>query len=125
MINNENGFTKYYEYGRYDPNGKGIIGEKFDKIKGNIRNVPVPNAVIGEDGKPTQKSLDSIYKHLSKTAGKGNEVDSDYHEGADFTKMETYVQDTANDKNRDEYSVPFCNCYDFKKSVIEAGNKKE
>ncbi len=123
LINNETGYTKYYEYGRYDPNGQGIVGEKLDKMKGNIRNVSVPNATIGEDGKPTQESLNKIYTHLSKVAGKGNEVDAEYHEGADFKKMEKYVKDTANDKKRDEYSVPFCNCYDFKEKVIEAGNK--
>jgi RHS repeat-associated protein len=125
LINNENGFTKYYEYGRYDPNYEGVFGEKLDKMKGNIRNVPVPNAVLDEDGKPTQESLNSIYKHLSKTAGKGYEAVTQYHEGADFTQMEKYVQDTANDKNRDKYSVPFSNCYDFKNSAIKAGNKKE
>lgn len=56
---------------------------------------------------------------------KGYDVEPQYHEGADFSNMEEYVQDTANDKNRDGYSLGSCNCYDFKNRVINAGNLKE
>lgn len=85
----------------------------------------IADAVIGKDGRPTKESLDNIYRYLSENVGKGNEVATDYHESADFSKMENYVRNLANDKNRDEYSLPFCNCYDFKNSVIDAGRRQE
>jgi RHS repeat-associated protein len=57
LINEKNGNTKYYEYGRYDPKGAGIVGAKLPQEDGNVRRVSVPDATIGKDGKPTQDSL--------------------------------------------------------------------
>ncbi|MBK7898054.1 MAG: hypothetical protein IPJ99_01440 [Betaproteobacteria bacterium] len=57
LINEKNGDTKYYEYGRYDPNGNGIVGTRLPQEEGNVRKVAVPNAKIGQDGKPTEESL--------------------------------------------------------------------
>jgi RHS repeat-associated protein len=125
LIDNDNGRTKYYEYGRYDPNGKGIIGEKLPQNEGNIRTVSVPDAVIGDDGKATKDSLQKIYDSLSKSAGKGNAVDATYHETADFQKGKEYVEGLAKNKNRDKYSVYGCNCFDFKDRTIEAAKSKE
>lgn len=125
LIDNSSGLTKYYEYGRYPSNDQWVFGEKLEENKGNVRNIPIPNAVIGKNGKPSKESLDAIYGDLSRITGKGNEVATDYHEGADFNKMEKYVRGLANDKNREQYSLPFCNCYNFKNRVIDAGRREE
>ncbi|WP_082989220.1 RHS repeat domain-containing protein [Culturomica massiliensis] len=49
LIDNKTGLTKYYEYGRYDKEGKGLI-----------RTVTISNVVIGKDGKPTIQSLNKV-----------------------------------------------------------------
>mgnify|MGYP007019933133 CR=1 FL=1 len=40
LIDNKTGVTKYYEYGRYDKEGKGVV-----------RTFAVPNVKIGQDKK--------------------------------------------------------------------------
>jgi hypothetical protein len=45
----------YYEYGRYDKEGKGLV-----------RTASVPNVVIGKDGKPTTESLNKVMKQLPR-----------------------------------------------------------
>jgi uncharacterized protein RhaS with RHS repeats len=125
LIDGENGRTKYYEYGRYDPKGEGIIGEKLPQNEGNIRTVRVPNATIGDDGKATQESLKKIYDSLSKDAGKGSAVDATYHEDADFKKGIQYVESIAKNKDRNKYSIYNCNCFDFKNATIEAAKSEK
>ena len=49
LIDNKTGLTKYYEYGRYDKEGKGLV-----------RTVTISNVVIGKDGKPTIQSLNKV-----------------------------------------------------------------
>ena len=49
LIDNKTGLIKYYEYGRYDKEGKGLV-----------RTVTISNVVIGKDGKPTIQSLNKV-----------------------------------------------------------------
>ena len=121
LIDNKTGVTKYYDYGRYNPNNQFVIGEKLPDKQGNIRNIPISNAVMGKDGKPTPDSLKAIYKSLSKVAGENKPVDADYREGADFSKMDTYVKKLAKNRKRDKYSLPSNTCYTFKNKVLSAG----
>lgn len=44
LINNKTGGTKYYEYGRYDAENKGIV-----------RTISVPDVKIGKDGQPDHR----------------------------------------------------------------------
>ncbi|CCY51719.1 MULTISPECIES: hypothetical protein [Bacteroides] len=55
LINDKTGLTKYYEYGRYDKESKGLV-----------RTASVPNVVIGKDGKPTTESLNKVMKQLPR-----------------------------------------------------------
>ena len=121
LLDNKTGLTKYYDYGRYDPNNRFVIGEKLATQEGNIRNIEIPNAVIGDNGKPTADSLKIIYDSLSKNAGHDYPVAADYHEGADFKKMDSYVNNLANDRNRKKYLFPSYTCYQFKNHVIDSG----
>ncbi|MBP6064073.1 MAG: RHS repeat-associated core domain-containing protein, partial [Bacteroidales bacterium] len=57
LIDNKTGSTKYYEYGRYDKEGKGIV-----------RNVSVSDVKMGKNGMPTQKSMDKVMKQISDKA---------------------------------------------------------
>jgi len=68
------GNTEYYEYGRYNPSGKGIIGVKLPTDEGNIRRVSMPNLKMDENGQPTKESLENLKSALSNRAGKGTRV---------------------------------------------------
>ncbi|MFN5136196.1 MAG: RHS repeat-associated core domain-containing protein, partial [Chitinophagaceae bacterium] len=63
LIDNKTGATRYYEYGRYDAEGKGLV-----------RTVKISNVKIGKDGKPTVESLNKVLGQLSKKAGHGGRI---------------------------------------------------
>ncbi len=118
LIDNSTGKTAYYEYGRY---------ETADGTKGRVRMVSVPNATIGEDGKPTIQSLGNILNSLSQKAGKGGRINGAYVNSDKFTEMNNYAvqkyQESNNNndsynKNREEYSIFTNNCGTFAKDVI-------
>lgn len=71
----EKGSTKYYEYGRYNPSLKGIIGVKLPTDDGNVRNVSMPNLVLDKDGSPTNESLEKLKTALSTKAGKNTNAE--------------------------------------------------
>lgn len=125
LIDNKSGATRYYEYGRYNKEAAGVIGETLPTTQGNIRKFTTPDVKIGTDGKPTEESLQKVYKELSEKAGKNNPVDVTYHKDADFNAMQSYIMKTANDPNRDGYSITGNNCYSFKNKVIDKGTNKD
>ncbi len=113
LINPRTGLTKYYEYGRYDKAGRGIVRQRR-----------VPNVKIGKDGLPTEKSLKKVLGAISKKAGHGTRISGAYVRNADFKKMNTYAQKRKaqnNDANRDSYSLTGNNCATFCQDVIEEG----
>jgi hypothetical protein len=54
------GFTKYYEFGRYED----LEGECGGC--GAVRSYGVPKLVIGSDDKPTKPSLDRVFQRISQ-----------------------------------------------------------
>ncbi len=118
LIDNKTGYTKYYEYGRYQTD---------DGTKGKVRTIAVPNVVIGEDGKPTQESLNKVLGRISEKAGQGGAIEGAYVEG-DFTKMNDYAQEKLKesnpqykeyDKDRKPYSLTGNNCGTFGCDVLK------
>lgn len=110
LINNKTGITKYYEYGRYDSEKKGIT-----------RKISVPNVRIGEDGRPTEESLQIVYSYLSRTVGKNHPVKGAYIESDEYDKMDAYARDIINENdnpNRQRYSLLNHNCATFAIDVI-------
>ncbi len=107
------GLTKYFEYGRYDRAGFGVV-----------QNPGVPNLVM-KNGKPTEESLQRLYKYISEHLGHGKTVDATYYEDADFNKVVDFATDRMNDKNREPYDKWSNNCKTFSKEAIEAGRRKE
>jgi len=124
LVDENSGHTEYYEYGRYSPNGKGIVGEGLPAKKGNVRRVPIPDVEIGDDGRPTPGSLKNLYSFLKSRVGKGADVDPDYEDDADFNKMKEYVESVANDPNRQSYNLLNCNCFGFSDDVIQSGKSE-
>lgn len=110
LIDNKTGFTKYYEYGRYDKEGKGLV-----------RTVAVSNVVMGKDGKPTTESLNKVMKQLSDKAGHGGDIEGAYIISDKFKEMNNYAKSKMsenNDQNRKKYSITGNNCGTFAEDVI-------
>lgn len=127
LIDERTGGTKYYEYGRYDRGdegkGKKLIGVILPGNEGNVRKVDVPNVVMGKDGMPTEASLKKVYAYLSRVAGQGKPLDTDYHKEADFHAMDAYVKQLASNRNREKYKLLSNSCFDFADDVADVGRK--
>lgn len=121
----KNGSTKYYEYSRYNPKLKGIIGTKLSTDDGNIRNVSMPDLVLDKEGNPTDESLEKLKTALSKKAGKNTNVELTCSKDVDERKVYEYVNKIANDEKRDKYSWnPFSpnQCRSFAEDSFDAGD---
>lgn len=115
LIDNKTGVTKYYEYGRYDSEGKGLV-----------RNVSVSNVVIGKDGKPTSGSLQKVLAQISKKSGQGTRVDGAYIESDNFDAMKSYAEGRMKENtnpDREEYSLTRNNCGTFACDVLNQDPK--
>jgi len=111
LIDNKTGTTKYYEYGRYDKEGKGAV-----------RSFAVSNVEIGKDGKPTIESLNKVMGQISDKAGHGGKIEGAYIESDNFKEMNSYAQDRKaenSDTNREEYSLTDNNCGTFATDVVK------
>ena len=109
LIDNKTGYTKYYEYGRYNSD------------QGNVRSYRVPNLVMEDNGRPTTESLNKVLKVISDKSGKGGAVSGAYIESNDFDVMKTFAQDLyeqRNDPNREPYSIFENNCGTFACDVL-------
>lgn len=111
LIDNKTGLTKYYEYGRYDKEGKG-----------EVRKITISNVTIGEDGKPTQESLNKVLKQISNKAGQKGKIEGAYVESDKFKEMDDYAKQRLNensDPKRRSYQLFFNNCGTFADDVIK------
>jgi len=111
LIDNKTGLTKYYEYGRYDKEGKG-----------KVRKITISNVTIGKDGKPTQESLNKVLKQISNKAGQKGKIEGAYVESDKFKEMDDYAKQRLNensDPKRRSYQLFFNNCGTFADDVIK------
>jgi RHS repeat-associated protein len=118
LIDNKTGVAKYYEYGRYPTK---------DGTKGRVRFVAVSKVVIGEDGKPTQKSLNKVMGQISANSGQGGKIEGAYIISDQFKAMNDYAQEKLKESNpgnpdynkdRDPYTLSGNNCGTFASDVI-------
>ncbi len=114
LIDNKTGYTRYYEYGRYDSEGKGIV-----------RNYAIPNVVMdSETGRPTQSSLDKVLSKISSVSGKDGAISGAYIENDNFKEMNDYALGKFNENNnpkRNPYKILTNNCATFVDDVLDAG----
>ncbi len=108
LLIRSDGFTKYYEFGRYDPANNGMV-----------RNQIVPNAQIASDGKTTPTSLKSILSILSTKSGSGGRIRAAYFINVDFDKM---LAKATSPQPR--YDIANFNCGQYAESVILQGNSR-
>ena len=111
LINPDSGFTRYYEYGRYDPDNKG-----------EVRTYPVPNVELDECGEPTSESLNNVLEFISKKSGQSGRIEGAYIKSRRFNTMNDYaekrVQENSN-AEREPYSIVFNNCASFVSDVLD------
>ena len=110
LIDNTTGFTRYYEYGRYDKLNHGIV-----------RNIKIPNVDIGEDGKPTKESLDIVFGAISHLVGHDGPIEGAYVVSDEFKTMDDYAQALLleNDNSeRERYNIIRNNCSTFAEDVL-------
>ena len=111
LIDNKTGVTKYYEYGRYDKEGKGVV-----------RTFAVPDVKMGQDKKPTLESLNKTLSIISEQAGHAGRIEGAYIESDKFKEMKNYAEskiaENANSK-RKEYSLRNNNCGTFAADVLK------
>jgi len=105
LIDNKTGVTKYYEYGRYDKENKGLT-----------RKVTISNVEIGKDGKPTTESLNKVLGQISDKSGQSGRIDGAYIVSDEFDAMNDYAKgklEENKDPDRKEYSLSSNNCGTF------------
>ena len=123
---NKSGSTSYYEYGRYNPESVGIVGEGLPSSDGNIRRVPVPDIKFDKNGNPTTASMDALRRALSNKAGKGTAAQLSCDANADGDKISEYMKNLAANANRPKYSWTPWNanhCRSVARDAFNAGKK--
>lgn len=114
LIDNETGYTKYYEYGRYDSEGMGIV-----------RSYKIPNVAMDKNtGMPTESSLNNVLSFISKRSGQGGAVTGAYIQNDNFDEMNNFAkgkQAQNSDTNRKPYATLTNNCGTFMKETLDAG----
>jgi hypothetical protein len=92
-VNPDNGTTKYFEYGRYDSDF------------GQVKQHPVPNLVLDEDGNPTEQSLKNLCDFISHHYGHDTHVTGDCYPDADYRQIIDFALHRMHDKTRKPYSL--------------------
>jgi hypothetical protein len=113
LINGTTGLTKYFEYGRYDPPGLGIV-----------RNRRIPNVVMDAAGEPTSASLKATYRSISDQSGKRTAIKSVSYLTLDMFSVglsfcENRLAQNTN-AGRPPYSIAFNNCVNFAEQTAKS-----
>jgi hypothetical protein len=112
---NSRGLTKYFEFGRYDPEELGLVVPRR-----------IPDLQLDAEGKPTLVSLSRTLNRISLVAGHSGRIEATYIELPDgaFAKMLAFatarLKDNTNPK-RVPYDLTSNSCLHFMKLVAEAG----
>jgi RHS repeat-associated protein len=112
-VDRNTGGTKYYEFGRYEGDPRGLV-----------RSPDTPSLQLGANGLPTAGSMNNLLKTLSDERGQGGTVEAAYFKGADDTKMVAYAdgrEGQNNDSSRASYDLQSNNCATFAQNTLQAG----
>lgn len=112
FIKGATGLTKYYEYGRYDSAGKGLV-----------RKLTIRDVVMA-GGSPTKQSLSYTLSQISVKSGQGGRISGAYIPVKDkFDAMQAYVNKRVLDNrnsSRKPYELMSNSCNHFMKGVLDA-----
>lgn len=112
MVDN-NGTTKYFEYGRYNNNDARKYGTASNR--GIVRKLAVPNF--------NGSNSDQIWNNIKslETQNVGGKVTVSEIPDFDFNKGMEYIDNYSNDPNRKPYNLLLRNCGSFVENVLKAG----
>ena len=128
ILINRSGLTKFYDYGRYSPEG----------AHGRARRIVIPNVDM-KGGQPTEESLKHLMSRLSArmqqqaTGNPPQRIRAAYFRTMNFGKMNAFAKNwvlksnrssPAFDPTRKKYSIRSFNCGHFAETVILRGNPK-
>lgn len=115
FLSGQTGLTKYYEYGRYDPQELGIVKNR------RVSDVQMTN------GRPSARSLTTVLAEISAASGQRGPILAAYIElkpGA-FQSMWAYANqrfvECQTNPNRAPYTLFTNSCNTFMRSVAVAG----
>ena len=115
FLSGQTGLTKYYEYGRYDPQALGIVKNR------RVSDVQVTN------GRPSARSLTTVLAEISAASGQRGLIMAAYIElkpGA-FQSILAYANqrfvECQTNPNRAPYTLYGNSCNTFMRSVVVAG----
>lgn len=108
------GLTKYFEYGRYDPEQRGDVVQRG-----------ISNLTLATSGLPTPVSLASVLGQISSRAGRAGRILGAYIEVPNqFNAMLTYAQTVdrnAATRAHPAYSALSNSCVHFMAETVRAG----
>ncbi len=105
-VDPSSGNTKYYELGRYgDDNGI-------------IRRGKIPNISLGDDGLPTEDSLNHLYDFLSHNFGHDVHVTGTYYPNSDYKGTINFAEQFK--RQHPKYDLLNNNCKTFGKAAVTA-----
>ena len=113
LVDSHSGATRYYEYGRYDTEGRGLV-----------RRRTVPDVQMGKDGMPTEASMKKLLDSVSRQSGQSGPVEGAYIRSDSYNEMVGYAEGRRQqnqDPNREPYGLMCNNCGTFAKDTLEAG----
>ncbi|WDE07169.1 hypothetical protein SG34_009900 [Thalassomonas viridans] len=114
FINGKSGVTRYYEYGRYDP-------QKLGWVK-KILNLP--DVKVDAQGKIIESSLLKVLQIISSKAGKGGRISAAYIKADNkYEAMLEYAQIRMalnSNPNRERYDITSYSCVHFIKGVMDS-----
>lgn len=108
LLINKLGVTKYYEFGRYDPQKNGLVKTRT-----------IPNVTM-ERGKVSDQSLKKVLETLSTVSGRGGRIRAARFMNMDFDAMNAWAKNPGARK----YSIQSYNCGHFAEAVIHQGNPR-
>lgn len=113
LLVDNNGTTKYFEYGRYSNEDPKKYGESSNR--GIVRKLTVPNF----NGANSDKIWNIIKD--AETQNIGGKITVSEIPDFDFSKGMDYINTYSNDSNRKNYNLLMRNCGSFADNVIKAG----
>ena len=118
LVDGNTGFTRYFEYGRYDRDING-------NLIGKVQTEPIPNLSIDSAGTIDRSSFESMIAHLSNVAGQGTVAQGTIIALSDggYENALAFAEAALADPQAvlGEYSIHDNHCYTFAKSVATAG----
>lgn len=112
FVRGANGLSKYYEYGRYDSAGRGLV-----------RRLAIPDAAA-RDGRVGHAALEPLLRRISTESGQGGRIEGVFIERANtFEAMLSYAEARRRENtnaSRQPYTLTGNNCAHFVRQVLDA-----